>query len=164
MAAVEGLDDFALVDLQGESLVELQGESPDRDTIGGLQSRYEREAWAFRIRVEETEVGRVAAVVEAEAAEEAEVGDEVEPSLADGGGCGGRGRRISESRLSSYSGGAAGQRRLAVISSWSLYVQIVTVEVNERMNRTVFSLIINRYLYMGSRLFGMSVYKVKGVC
>ena len=73
----------------------LQGEAPGRDTVGGLQSRYE----AFvDVSVEETEEGRVAAVVAAEAAEEARLGDEVEPVLADGGGAreGGRVRGEAE--------------------------------------------------------------------
>jgi hypothetical protein len=59
------------------------GEAPERDAIGGIQGWLEGEA---TVRVEEAEEGRVLAVVEAESAEKAGVGDEAAPALADGGG------------------------------------------------------------------------------
>jgi hypothetical protein len=77
MAAPEAHE--AVVDARG------QGEAPGMNTVGGLQSRYEGQI--FR-SFEETEEWQVAAVVEAEAAGEAGVGDEASPSLADGGGAG----------------------------------------------------------------------------
>jgi hypothetical protein len=64
-------------------VVTLQGEAPGRDAIGGLQGRTEG---TTSVLVEESEEGRIAAVPEAEAAEEAGVGDEAAPALADGGG------------------------------------------------------------------------------
>ena len=53
-------------EMGAEAVVELQGEAAVRDAVGGLQGRFEDE-----ICVEEAEEGRVAAVVEAEAADEA---------------------------------------------------------------------------------------------
>ena len=82
MAASEGIEAVAM-DV-------MQGEAPGRDTIGGLQSRLEG---ITPIPIEETEEGRLAAVAEAEAAEEAGVGDEAAPALADGRGAG-EGRRL----------------------------------------------------------------------
>jgi hypothetical protein len=67
-----------------------QREASGVDTVGGLQGGHEGQT--FR-SFEETEQWRVAAVVEAEAAEEAGVGDEASPALADGGGAG-EGRRL----------------------------------------------------------------------
>jgi hypothetical protein len=64
-------------------VVTLQGEAPGRDAIGGLQGRKEG---TTSVLFEEAEEGRIAAVPEAEAAEEAGVGDEAAPALADGGG------------------------------------------------------------------------------
>jgi hypothetical protein len=64
-----------------EAVAELQGEAARRDTIRGLKSRCEVETV---ISVEEPEEGRAAAVVAAaEAAEEAGVGGEAAPVLAD---------------------------------------------------------------------------------
>jgi hypothetical protein len=60
-------------------VVTLQVEAPGRNTIGGLQSSLER---PIVISVEETEERRTAAVMEAEATEEARVGDETAPALA----------------------------------------------------------------------------------
>lgn len=70
-------------------MVELQGEAPRRDAIGGIQSRHEGyTSWAEALDYETKERGRVAVVVEANTAGEAEVGDEAAPALADEGGTG----------------------------------------------------------------------------
>jgi hypothetical protein len=77
-------------------------ESLRRDTIGGLHRRYGY--FFFPIFVEKVKERWVAAVVEAEAAEEVVVGDEATPALADEGGSReGMRRRISERRSSSSS-------------------------------------------------------------
>ena len=75
------------------AVVGLQGEAAGRDTIGGLQGRSEGVVIPVE---EETEEGRVTAVVDAEAAEEGGVGDEAAPALADGGGAGEGGRLRGE--------------------------------------------------------------------
>jgi hypothetical protein len=55
------------------------------DTVGRLQGRYEGHTLrSYPCSLEEAEEWRVAAVVEAEAAEEGRVGDEASPALADG--------------------------------------------------------------------------------
>jgi hypothetical protein len=62
-----------------------RGEAPGMDTVGRLQGRYEGHTLrSYPCSLEEAEEWRVAAVVEAEAAEEGRVGDEASPALADG--------------------------------------------------------------------------------
>ena len=60
-----------------------QGEASVGDTIRGHESRHEGSV--MKSCVEETEEGRVVAMAEAESAEEAGVGDEAAPALADEG-------------------------------------------------------------------------------
>ena len=89
MAAVE--------EIEAADITPRQGEASARDTIGGHESR--REGGFAKSCVEETEEGRVATVVDAEAAEEgrdegeeAWVGDEGAPALVDERGAGEEGR------------------------------------------------------------------------
>jgi hypothetical protein len=63
----------------------LQGEAAGRDSVRGLESRYKGVAL---VSYEEPEEGRAAAVVAAEAAEEAGLGGEAAPALADEGRAG----------------------------------------------------------------------------
>jgi hypothetical protein len=67
---------------EGHEEVAPQAEAPGRDAIGSIQSGSEGFA---AISFEEAEEGRVAAVVEAEAADESGVGDQAAPELADDG-------------------------------------------------------------------------------
>ena len=110
------------------AIVELQGEGVVRDTIRGLHGWYEQDL--VEITVEETKEGRVAAVVEAEAAEESRVGDEAAPALADEGGAwkGGGLRREAEEDLGEEvvvlqrrrrrrAGSAAGAGHLALLGA-----------------------------------------------
>jgi hypothetical protein len=72
MAASKGTEAVAVA--------ELQGEAAGRDSVRGLESRYKGVAL---VSFEEPEEGRAAAVVAAEAAEEAGVGSDAAPALAD---------------------------------------------------------------------------------
>ncbi|KQJ86686.1 hypothetical protein BRADI_4g07142v3 [Brachypodium distachyon] len=73
--------------LEGVPMVKLQGEAPIGDAIGGIQSRHEGYTLSTEVlHYESEESGRVAVVVEAEAAGEAKVGDEAAPALANQGG------------------------------------------------------------------------------
>lgn len=81
-------------------IVELQGEAPGGDTIGGIHGRCIGDASAAV--GEATEEGRARSVAAVEAEDEAGVGDDEEPALADGG-CAGKGGRVR--------GGAGGGSR-----------------------------------------------------
>jgi hypothetical protein len=88
----------ASADIELVAVVDLQGEAPGGHTVGGVESRYEGKAGAYDEAAKE---GRVATVVEAEAAGEAGVEGEAAPASADGGGAreGGRLRWEAEEDL-----------------------------------------------------------------
>lgn len=81
------------------ALVELQEEAFARDEVGRVRSGHEADV--AKVSVEKAEQGRVSAVVEADAAGEAGVGDEAAPAVADKGGAreGGRLRGQAEKDL-----------------------------------------------------------------
>lgn len=76
--AMAAADETAVV-----AAVKLQGEAHGGDTIGGIHGRCVGDA--FRVVGEAADKGRAVSVVATEAEDEAGVGDEVEPALADVG-------------------------------------------------------------------------------
>ena len=77
---------LAAEEREAVAVVEPQGEAPGGDTVGGIHGRLVGDASAVMDEV--TEEGRAVAVVLAEAVDEAGVGDEKAPALADEGGAG----------------------------------------------------------------------------